>query len=153
MRFTARSVAAQSADPDAARLSMPACCVGSAPVRVKRLRWSNPISKLLVVALLFAAIDLHGSTTNHWAFQPVRKVSLPKVKSKSWGNTPVDRFILARLEANRLAPTPPTDRRTLIRRATFDLHGLPPTPDEVQTFVRDPAPTGKAFAARRRGER
>ena len=88
-----------------------------------------------------------SAPTNHWAFQPVRKVSPPRVKAKVWLQTPIDRFILARLEENRLTPATQADRRTLIRRATFDLHGLPPTPDEVETFVRDPAPTAKAFAA------
>jgi len=58
----------------------------------------------------------------------------------------MDRFILDRLEANKLSPSPAADRRTLIRRATFDLLGLPPTPEETDAFVRDPAPQEKAFA-------
>ena len=87
-----------------------------------------------------------GAATNHWAFEPVRKVSPPKVRNKAWPQTPVDRFVLAKLEANQLKPAPPADRLTLIRRATFDLLGLPPTPEEVEAFVRNPAPTPKAFA-------
>ena len=59
----------------------------------------------------------------HWAFQPVRDPPLPAVKDRAWPATSVDRFILARLEAKGLSPSPPADRRTLIRRATFDLIG------------------------------
>ena len=68
----------------------------------------------------------------------------PEVKDTAWCETPLDRFVLARLEDARLRPSPRADRRTLIRRATFDLLGLPPTPQEVDGFVNDPAPD--AFA-------
>src|SRR4051794_30992246 len=77
---------------------------------------------------------------DHWAFQPVRKPALPPVKDSGWVRSPVDAFILARLEANGLEPGKPADRRTLIRRATFDLHGLPPTPEEVEAFEADTSP-------------
>jgi hypothetical protein len=76
----------------------------------------------------------------HWAFQPVRKPDLPTVKDRAWAQSPIDRFILARLEAKGLTPSPPGARRTLIRRVTFDLVGLPPTPEEVATFEADTAP-------------
>ncbi|MGV3720520.1 MAG: PSD1 and planctomycete cytochrome C domain-containing protein [Actinomycetota bacterium] len=76
----------------------------------------------------------------HWAFQPVRKPALPAVKNKAWVKSPVDAFILAALEKQGLQPAPPADRRTLIRRATFDLTGLPPTPREIEAFVQDKAP-------------
>jgi hypothetical protein len=75
-----------------------------------------------------------------WSFRPLRDVSPPPVKDASWCKTPIDRFILAKLEAHRLAPNLAVDRRTLIRRAYFDLIGLPPPPEEVEKFVRDPAP-------------
>ena len=65
---------------------------------------------------------------------------LPAVKDQDWPRTSVDRFILARLEAKGLSPSPPADRRTLIRRATFDLTGLPPTPEEIAAFEADPSP-------------
>jgi hypothetical protein len=82
--------------------------------------------------------------TNHWAWQPVRPPAIPDVADADWCQTPVDHFILAKLEANGLKPSPPADKRTLIRRATFDLIGLPPTPEEVQDFLADDAPD--AFA-------
>ena len=76
----------------------------------------------------------------HWAFQPLRVVALPAVKNAAWVRTPIDRFILAKLEENGLTPNGPINRERLIRRAYFDLHGLPPTPADVETFVNDKAP-------------
>jgi len=73
----------------------------------------------------------------HWAWQPLSKPAVPEVKNTTWGKTPVDDFIVAKLEEKNLTPNPIADKRTLIRRATFDLIGLPPTPEEVETFVRD----------------
>lgn len=75
-----------------------------------------------------------------WSFQPLRAVSPPTVKDEGWCRTPVDRFILARLETAGLAPNGPAERRILIRRASFSLTGLPPTPEEVARLVDDPAP-------------
>ena len=77
----------------------------------------------------------------------MRVVPLPKVHNTRWAHSPIDRFILSRLEAGNLSPAPAADRRTLIRRATFDLIGLPPAPEEVAAFVGDPAPTERAFAS------
>ena len=79
-----------------------------------------------------------------WSFRPVQDVVVPKVKDGSWVRNEIDRFILAKLEKAGLKPAPPTDKRTLIRRATFDLIGLPPTPEEVEAFLKDDAPD--AFA-------
>ncbi len=73
----------------------------------------------------------------HWAFQPIANPPVPDVQDQAWARTDLDRFILAKLEAAQLAPAPPADPRTLIRRATYDLTGLPPTPEEVDTFVRE----------------
>ncbi|HEV3418067.1 MAG TPA: PSD1 and planctomycete cytochrome C domain-containing protein [Pirellulales bacterium] len=78
-----------------------------------------------------------AAAKRHWAFQPVREPPLPTVKNKAWVKNPVDAFVLARLAAAHIPPAPPADRRTLIRRATFDLIGLPPTPADVEDFVRD----------------
>ncbi len=82
------------------------------------------------------------ATSGH--FQPPREPSIPSVSAASWPTSPIDHFVLHQLEARGLAPARPADRRTLIRRATFDLHGLPPTPEEVDAFVADPSPA--AFA-------
>ena len=73
----------------------------------------------------------------HWAFQPVRKVKRPAVKNSAWPRNEVDFFTLARMEKARVVPARDADPRVLIRRMTFDLTGLPPTPEEVETFVRD----------------
>jgi uncharacterized protein DUF1549/uncharacterized protein DUF1553 len=76
-----------------------------------------------------------------WSFRPLQDPKPPSVQNAEWIRTPVDRFILAELEAHGLAPAAPADRRTLIRRVYFDLIGLPPTPDEVDAFVADPDPS------------
>jgi len=76
----------------------------------------------------------------HWAFQPLRRPTPPAVKQRAWVRNPIDAFVLARLEARGLAPNPPATRYELIRRAYYDLIGLPPKPEEVEAFVRDPAP-------------
>jgi hypothetical protein len=88
--------------------------------------------------------DLEDRKQKHWAWQPIRPQLPPLVKDAVWPLGPVDRFILSRLEDKNLTPAPPADRRTLIRRVTFDLIGLPPTPAEVEAFVNDPSP--EAFA-------
>src|SRR5207253_148219 len=75
-----------------------------------------------------------------WSLQPVRRPTLPEVTNPRWLRTPIDAFILAKLEAHGLEPAPEADRATLIRRASFDLLGLPPTPEEVDAFVNDPNP-------------
>jgi hypothetical protein len=79
-----------------------------------------------------------------WSFQPIQSVAPPAVTDTSWPRSGLDRFILAGLEAKGLKPAPPADKRTLLRRTTFDLTGLPPTPDEMDAFLRDDSPD--AFA-------
>lgn len=75
-----------------------------------------------------------------WAFQPVRLPLIPDVKDKNWVRNPIDNFILSQLESSGLKPVRGADKRTLLRRATFDLLGLPPTPEEVEAFLNDRAP-------------
>lgn len=78
-----------------------------------------------------------------WAYQPVQSakpLAIPAAAPQSWRSNPIDSFVYAQLEANALEPNPPADRRTLIRRATYDLTGLPPKPEAVEAFVRDPDP-------------
>ena len=72
-----------------------------------------------------------------WSFQPIRVVPPPAVSRPDWVQSPIDAFILAKLEANNLTPAPLADPRTLVRRAYFDLLGLPPTPAQVDAFVKD----------------
>jgi hypothetical protein len=79
-----------------------------------------------------------------WAFQPVRPVPPPAVRNQTWPHSEIDRFILAELEAHGMTPAEPADRRKLLRRVSFDLVGLPPTPDQVEAFVHDDSPD--AFA-------
>src|SRR5688500_2494960 len=79
-----------------------------------------------------------------WSFQPLRDPAPPAVRDEKWVRSPVDRFILARLETAGLKPAPPADKRTLLRRATFDLTGLPPTTQEIADFLADESP--QAFA-------
>src|SRR5882762_4659417 len=76
----------------------------------------------------------------HWAYVRPTRPALPQVKRASWPQNPIDRFILARLERERLKPSLAADRYTLIRRVTLDLTGLPPTPEEVDRFVNDKSP-------------
>ncbi len=80
----------------------------------------------------------------HWAFVPPKDQPLPTVKHTAWVKTPIDRFILAKLEANGLRPAPPADKRTLIRRVTFDLTGLPPSSEEIEAYSNDVS--SQAFA-------
>ncbi len=76
----------------------------------------------------------------HWSFIVPKSQPSPVVAKKSWVQTPIDNFILARLEKEGLSPSPRADKRSLIRRVTYDLTGLPPTPNEVETFVADNSP-------------
>ncbi|MEX2214089.1 MAG: DUF1549 domain-containing protein [Phycisphaeraceae bacterium] len=75
-----------------------------------------------------------------WSFKPLEKPAVPLVKNEKWVRNPIDAFIAAKHEALSLAPAPQADRYTLIRRATFDLLGLPPTPAEIERFINDTAP-------------
>jgi len=75
-----------------------------------------------------------------WSLQPVTRHALPEVQNSNWVQTPIDAFVLAKLEANELHPAPQADKRTLIRRLTYNLVGLPPTPEEVNAFLTDDSP-------------
>ncbi len=75
-----------------------------------------------------------------WSLRPLSRPAVPRVKRPAWCRTPIDAFILARLEALGLETAPPADRMTLIRRLTYDLIGLPPSPEEVDAFVADQTP-------------
>ena len=106
-----------------------------------------------------SAFPYPAARKNFWSFLPVKNAPLPAVKNMEWCKNPIDRFILAGLEAKGLKPAPAADRRTLIRRATFDMTGLPPTPEEVAAFAADKSPDAWAkvvdrlLASPRYGER
>ena len=100
-----------------------------------------------------------ASRRNFWSFQKPVKHAPPAVRDASWVHTPIDAFILSTLEAKGLKPAPPADRRTLLRRVTLDLTGLPPTPSEYKEFREDKSPDAFAkvvdrlLASERYGER
>ena len=81
-----------------------------------------------------------AAASKHWSFQPVVRPAEPAVKATEWVRNPIDRFILARLEKEGVAPSPEADRATLIRRLSLDLLGLPPSPTEVDEFIADRRP-------------
>ena len=75
-----------------------------------------------------------------WSFRPLREVTPPPVQNEKWVRSTIDRFILARLESAKLQPAPPASKLILIRRATLDLTGLPPSEDEIRAFLADDSP-------------
>ena len=91
-----------------------------------------------------ASYIISPAQKSFWSFKPIVRPAVPKVKNSAWVKTPIDAFILEKLEAKGLFPALAADRRTLIRRATYDLIGLPPTPAEIAAFVADKSPN--AFA-------
>lgn len=121
--------------------------------------WPGDAPKTAAAAAPDGGYVITEAQRKFWAFQPVHNYAPPKVKNGDWLSNEVDNFILAKLEARGLAPNKPAAKTTLIRRATFDLHGLPPTPDEVQAFISDTAPNAyekvvdRLLASPRYGER
>ncbi len=99
------------------------------------------------------------TVTKHWSYQPLVKSALPKVKQTDWVRTPIDAFILARLEAQQMHPSAPAEKRVLLRRLYFDLLGLPPTPEDLEAFLKDSSPDAyekvvdRLLASPRYGER
>src|SRR5262249_31605269 len=95
----------------------------------------------------------------HWAFQRLKQANPPRVGNKSWPRTPIDNFILAPLEENKLTPSQPASKEKLIRRAYFDLWGLPPAPADIDAFIKDNSPDAysklinRLLASERYGER
>ena len=85
-------------------------------------------------------IDQGADWETHWSYEAPRRPALPQVKQAGWARNPIDRFILARLESEALSPSGEADRATLLRRLSFDLTGLPPTPEELRAFLADESP-------------
>ena len=84
-------------------------------------------------------VEAHQTSGPWWSFRKPERSAVPEAKGAEWVRNPIDAFILAKLEDNGLKPAPRADRRTLVRRAYFDLIGLPPIPEQVEGFVRDPS--------------
>ena len=101
--------------------------------RITGVRWV-PALLGVAVATVMAETQPPPDAERHWAFQPPRDVTVPEVRDRAWPVTAVDRFILAKLEAAGLAPAAPADPRTLLRRISMDLTGLPPTEEQVRRF-------------------
>jgi mono/diheme cytochrome c family protein len=89
------------------------------------------------IALLRQWIQQGAPYQQHWAFVTPRRPQVPKISKPAAAHNPIDHFVVRRLEARKLTPSPEADRRTLIRRVSFDLTGLPPSPDQVKAFVGD----------------
>jgi hypothetical protein len=81
--------------------------------------------------------EFSDAEKNFWAFQKFSNPPLPAVKDSTWVKSPLDRFILAKLEEKKLKPSPPADKATLLRRVAFDLTGLPPSEAEIKDFLED----------------
>ena len=120
------------------------------------IEWPAPPASERPAPAPQAAAAEHGAP---WWRDPVRRPLLPEVKAAEWVRSPVDAFVLARLEARGLSPAPPAGRRELLRRAYFDLLGLPPDPQEVDRFLADESPDAwerlidRLLASPRYGER
>src|SRR5262249_39979002 len=97
------------------------------------------IRSALPLALLTAAVPAVRANDAWWSFKPIAKPAAPATDPR-WGRNPIDAFVLAKLHDRGLSPAPEADRRTLIRRLTFDLIGLPPTLEEIDAFLKDTSP-------------
>ncbi|MBE7497371.1 MAG: DUF1549 domain-containing protein [Verrucomicrobiaceae bacterium] len=106
--------------------------------------------QISAVVLLLACFSLQAAekydNPTPWSYQRLQRPAIPTTKDTAWPKDELDRFILARLEKENLRPIGDASRATLIRRASFDLRGLPPSQTEVEAFLRDPAPDDAAFA-------
>jgi len=133
----------------------PAADTATAPA----LPLAHPALPANAGAILAAATPASAAIARAWAYAPVQRPAVPAVQHAAWVKNPVDAFVLAKLEAKGLAPSPDADRATFIRRATLDAWGLIPTPEEVRAFVNDKSPKAydklvdRLLASPRYGER
>ena len=112
---------------------------GASPSRNHTRRLDLAISAIFALSVPRSAV--RRPTRDHWAFIPPERPEVPRVNESSWVHNPIDAFILAGLEEQGLPHAPPADRATLLRRITFDVTGLPPTPEEVDGFLADHSPS------------
>src|SRR5205809_438790 len=97
---------------------------------------------LLIIVAIAAPLragepEWSAEKRNHWAWKAPQRSKSPAVKNATWLRNPIDAFILAKLETKGIPPAPPASREQLMRRVTFDVIGLPPTPEEIDAFVKD----------------
>jgi mono/diheme cytochrome c family protein len=121
--------------------------------------YDKPLAGLKSGAASWTERQVPAEARKFWSFERLKQVQPPQVKDTAWPRTPADNFVLAKLEAASLAPNPTVDKRTLIRRAYFDLIGLPPSPEEVTAYLADESPHAyqkvldRLLASPRYGER
>ncbi len=137
---------------------------------IKRITSSNPDERMpppdavrqlkpAQIQLLTDWVAQGAPWEQHWSFTPIARPALPDVKQSNWPTNALDRFVLARLEQESLAPSPPANKEALLRRVTLDLTGLPPTLAEIDAFLADDSPgayervVDRLFASPRYGER
>src|SRR6185503_10925211 len=99
-----------------------------------------PILVTALVATAAGRASAEGppaAARDHWAWKPPVRPDAPAVRDRAWVRNPIDAFVLAKLEAAGIAPAPTAPRETLLRRATLDLTGIPPTPEEIDAFLSD----------------
>ena len=106
----------------------------------RRLRWAVASISIAAASLALEPGGFAAEQPDHWAFVPPTRPEPPGVVDRSWPRNPIDRFILAGLEAFEVEPAPEADRPTLLRRLSYDLTGLPPTPEQIDAFLDDEAP-------------
>ena len=116
------------------------------PLYKRCRKWTTPVFVLLFSFAPFANGEdlkvkpITAEDRAHWAFVPPRRPEVPKVKETTWPTNPIDAFVLEKLEETKLAHAVEADRATLLRRLSFDLIGLPPTPEEIDAFLADRSP-------------
>jgi len=129
---------------------------------VQIVSWVNagaPYDRPLEMTVPAGQVTSLRPGSDHWAFQPVKRPPTPRVNDQAWIKNPIDAFVAAKRDENKLTPVPAADRRMLIRRVYLDLIGLPPTPTEIQDFLADSSPKAyekvvdRLLASPRYGER
>src|SRR5437879_3778724 len=120
----------------------------------------HPCLAMVLTCLAFGSSgQVHGDDVDWWSLRKLAAPPVPKVKEGTWAKTPIYLFVRAAQERRGFVPSLPADRRTLLRRVTYDLLGLPPTPDEIDSFVQDASPDAyerlidRLLASPRYGER
>jgi hypothetical protein len=110
------------------------------PVVLSPHGWITAVIAVVVGMTSAGSVQTNAqSADSHWAFRPVVRPPVPRVRDKAWCRTPIDNFVLARLEQESIPPSPEADAETLLRRVTLDLTGLPPAWAEAQAFLADPS--------------